>query len=352
MKIVFISGRLGGGGSERVLTLLANEMLKSNDISIITFGHFKDYKNNYQNSCPVYPIEYNTDFDQICKIRRIIKSINPDIVIAFEYYIAMKTIIACTGLRTRVIVSERNDPHKLDAQKAKRILRDYLYKKAERLVCQTNDAANYFNDRGINNTVVIMNPIKKDLPVWKGKDAKKIIVNFCKLEKQKNLPLLINAFSRIHKDFADFELHIYGEGTEEDNLRILINELKLQDSAKIYPFSDDIHNIVSECYMFVSSSYYEGLSNSMLEALAIGIPVICTDCPIGGAKMVIENKKNGILIPVDNQEKMEEAIRYLIENEESLLQFGENSVRIREELSIEKITDTWDILIREVFYNG
>lgn len=345
-KIVFISGRLGGGGSERVLTLIANDLKeKGEDVSIITFGNYKEYANNYKIDCKVYPIRYKNDIDQIIKLRNQIKLLDANIIIAFEYYIAMKTILACYGLKGKVIVSERNDPHKLDKNIIKKLLRNILYKKADYLVCQTNDAARYFSNLGINNTVVIMNPVKSNLPTWKGASSEKVIVNFCRLEKQKNLLLLINSFSIIHEKYPEFKLYIYGEGNEENELKNKINDLGLQDSIKIFPFSKEIHSIISNYYMFVSSSDYEGLSNSMLEAMAIGLPVICTDCPIGGANMVIQHNKNGFLVPVNNEKALVDAMFYYIENPNKIIQISMEEKKVSENFSLENIVKEWRKII-------
>ena len=97
--------------------------------------------------------------------------------------------------------------------------------------------------------------------------------------------------------------------------------------------------------IYVSSSDYEGISNSMLEALAIGIPTICTDCPVGGARMFIESGKNGYLVPVGDSEAMAEKILALIGNEELQQQFSEESRKIRDLLSKDKIYGMWDKLI-------
>lgn len=345
-KIVFISGRLGGGGSERVLTLIANALRKlGHDVTILTFFFDKSDVNNYNNQCPVISIEYSNSIDQMSKMRKKIKAINPDIVIAFEYYIAIKAIFACEGLKIKTIVSERNDPHMIDHLKIKKLLRNIAYKKADILVCQTNDAKKYFCDKGIENIEVILNPIKDNLPLWSAENANNTIVNYCRLEEQKNLPLLINSFNQVRKQFPQFSLHIYGEGTLRNELQLLIDSLSLDKYVFIHPFTKNIHEIVSKSYMFVSSSNYEGLSNSLLESLAIGIPVISTDCPIGGAKMVIENGVNGILTEVGNEEMMATKMKELITNLDFVINLSKNEQKIREKISLESITEMWSKLL-------
>lgn len=341
-KIVFVSGRLGGGGSERVLTLIANSLRTVGyDVTILTFFYNELEANNYNNQCPVVSIEYSNSIDQVFKIRKEIKAINPDVVIAFEYYIAIKVVFACLGLNIKTIVSERNNPHMIDHMRLKKILRDISYKKADVLVCQTNDAKSYFYEKGVKSIKVIPNPIKDNLPIWNVECVNKSVINYCRLEEQKNLELLINSFADVHKQFPDFSLHIYGEGTLKEKLELLIKTLSLDNCTFIHPFTKNIHEIVSKSYMFVSSSDFEGLSNSLLESLAIGIPVVTTDCPIGGARMVIEDGVNGLLTEVGNKDMMVDKMKKLIVDVDFAIKLSKNELEIRDKLSLKAITDMW-----------
>lgn len=341
-NITFVSGRLGGGGSERVLTLIANQMkCDGYNVSIIAFGQMDKV---YYNECSVTILKFTNDFNQIAELRKAIKKNQAEVVIAFEYYVGMKTVLATRGLNIKVIVSERNDPHKLDAQPLKKNLRNLLYGWADVIVCQTDDAKAYFPNRIQKKATVICNPIKDGLPSWTGQQSHTII-NYCKLEKQKNLPLLIDAFDIVKKEHPEWQLEIYGEGSEKQNLLRLIESKGLQENIKIYPFAENIHEIASTKYAFISSSDYEGISNSMLEAMAMGMPVICTDCPIGGAKMVIENNKNGILVPVRNVKELEDKIKYLINCSKNAKRIGEEAINVGKRFSLKEITIQWEKIL-------
>ena len=99
--------------------------------------------------------------------------------------------------------------------------------------------------------------------------------------------------------------------------------------------------------MYISSSDYEGISNAMLEALAVGTPVICTDCPVGGARMFIKNGENGFLFPVGDYVTLAEKMKLLAENEKICENFSNNSIRIRNELNLDKIVSRWEEIVRE-----
>ena len=97
--------------------------------------------------------------------------------------------------------------------------------------------------------------------------------------------------------------------------------------------------------MYVSSSDYEGISNAMLEALAIGMPCVCTDCPIGGANATIRNGENGLLVPIKDKESLYKAMKEIIEDPALATKLSANATKIREELSLDQIARRWEELI-------
>jgi glycosyltransferase involved in cell wall biosynthesis len=257
----------------------------------------------------------------------------------------MKTVLAALGLKMKVVISERNDPNKLNNKFLLKTFRNLLYACSDLLVCQTEDAKTCFSKKMQKKIVVILNPIKKDLPAWDNQNYKHKIINFCRLERQKNLPLLIDSFNEVLRTHPDYELLIYGEGKQKDFLQDYIKKKGLENYIKIEPFSSNIHQIASACQMFVSSSDYEGLSNSMLEAMAMGMPVICTDCPIGGARMVIKNRENGVLVPVGDKDALVNAMNWVIDNPDECRKLSVAAFNIRKELAIEEIIAQWRKLI-------
>lgn len=342
-KVVFVTHRLGGGGSERVLTIVANGLKRlGHDVTIVTFTHSSQA---YQTECEVVELSYTSKFNQITSLRSQLRRLKPDTVIAFEYFVGIKTVMATRGLKCKVIVSERNDPHNLDSQPLKKQVRNLAYLLADVLVCQTDDAKAFFSDRIQKNAVIIMNPIKENLPSWDFEKTTKTIINFCRLEKQKNIPLLIEAFEQVQEAYPEYALAIYGEGKEQQRIEALIKEKQLTEAISLQPFSKEIHNIAARCAMFVSSSDFEGLSNSMIEAMAMGMPVICTDCPIGGARMMIDDNRNGMLVPVRDADRLAQAMLALIEDDEKARRLGKNAYEVREQLTSEQIVGRWETII-------
>ena len=221
------------------------------------------------------------------------------------------------------------------------------FSKADGIVFQSPDAQKWYLENTPVKGTVIFNPVKPDLPEPYCGERKKRIVNFCRISAQKNLLMLADAFALFHKDFPDYELDIIGDavGNDVEGYVDAVNE-KIRNNGcenciHILPSRRDIHEYIKDYAMFVSSSDFEGMSNSMLEAMALGLPVICTDCPAGGARAVIRNGENGILTPVGDANALYLAMKNLAENPDFAETLGKNAVKIRTEQSVEKIIEKW-----------
>lgn len=287
-KAVFVNSCLTNGGSERVMTLIANYFSEHNyDTTMILVRDKKqrDYELNSNIKCIQFT--YNTEnkmqilLKRIRKLRKILKEINPDYIISFMWDINMVTLLANIGLKSKVIISERAHPQMGPQPLEKKVTERYLYKLADKIVFQTNDVKKFYKEKIQRKSVVIPNPINENLPdIFEGEREK----NICaagRLTEQKNFSMLIDAFSEFHKNHKDYKLIIYGEGNLRKELEKQINKLNLKDIVLLPGYVDYVNDKISRCSIYVSTSNYEGISNSMLEALALGVPTICTDCPVG-----------------------------------------------------------------------
>ena len=156
--------------------------------------------------------------------------------------------------------------------------------------------------------------------------------------------MMIDAFFTFHKIYGEYKLEIYGDGPMREELVNYIKKISADSFIKICGHKKNIHEIMAESYAFLLSSDYEGLSNSMLEALCIGVPCICTDCPPGGAKTFIKDGKNGFLVEVNNTNAMTNAMIKLVKNEKLADDFFCANKNIRDELEEEKICERWEKL--------
>ena len=346
-KVMFVCQSLGNGGAERVVSVLTDELSEADyRVFILTMTKEKQVYNINENVEIVAPHKnYNAGIlgklQRVKIIRDEIIKHKIDVVVAFSHYNAMFSVIASYGLPVRIIGSERNDPAQLKNRKILNSTRNILYKKLDCLVCQTDEAKAYFPNKIQEKTTIILNPSSASIiDPYCGEKEKKI-VTFCRLEPQKNLRMLIDAFEMLYEEYPDYELNIYGEGSERENLLNYIVSKGLVNVISIKPFCKDVHQKVMKATIFALPSNYEGLSNSMIEAMALGIPTVVTDCPCGGARMVIENNKNGIMVAVDDPKAMYEAFKKIIVSPKFAKELSNNGVKIRDKLNCKKIAKQW-----------
>lgn len=350
-KIAFVIDTLFGGGAERVTAALANEFCKdiNNQIHIVTYNI--DKKKEYPvDACiirhEIGNVTGKNIVQRICKrvarIRKIIKAIDPCCVVSLGSPIIVNPlVVALIGLKYPLILSERNDPQRFPKSKFQRFLRMLCYVYSDGLVFQTHEAKAYFPKFIQNKGEVICNPITSNLPDPYQGERDYRIVNFCRLTSQKNLDLLIDAFSDICHELSQYSLHIYGDGEDRERLEFKIRMMGLSDKVVFHGYSNNIYVDINKASLFVSSSNYEGISNSMLEAIALGIPSICTDCPAGGARETIENGVNGFLVPVGNRGKMAKLMKKVLTDELLAKSISNEGLKLRDKISVGEISRKW-----------
>ena len=346
-NIVFVMNNIGDGGAERVGVTVAKYMAaQGNHVSIVKmFSTYNDYSVAGIDKIVTLPNssnKYLKHFKRLLAFQKFCRKNKTDVVIVMGVGDMMIHYFKKLHPKVKLILSERNDPvsqYSVDKVLGKRVNK-YLAC-AERVVFQTQDAQNYFEENVQKKGVIIHNKKKKDLPDPFSGVRRKEIVNFCRLNPQKNLPHLFEAFGKLHQDYPDYTLRIYGRGELKESLTELIKKHKQSEYIYIEDFASDIHQKIRDAAMFVSSSDFEGISNSMLESMAIGLPVICTDCPAGGARMMIEHKKNGLLVPVGDADALYHGMKYIIENPDHAAKMSAEAVKIRQRLAEDVICQQW-----------
>ena len=345
MKILFVVSSLGMGGEQKVVTLLSNKMSQlGHEITIQTLVNSKaEFKLN--SSVQILDAIDNSgdagfkNMSRIFKLRRLMKAQKPDVVIAFA--VIPGILCSFAGINTaKVIVCERNDPDIYS--KIYKAARRIAYPFAAGAVFQTRDAKAYFADWLKCPSVVIENPLDiKALPEQSSGKRRKEIVAGGRLMPQKNFQLLINSFAEISSRYPEYKLAIYGNGPAYDKLNDLIKEKNLEQQAALKPAVADFPREIKDAEIFVLPSNHEGFPNILAEAMAVGLPVIATDCPVGGPREMINNGENGLLIGVGDEEALKAAlIKYL---DDPLLRAGCacNAYSVRERLEVSNITNKW-----------
>lgn len=349
-KVMIISTGLAHGGLERVSSILANE-LSNRGYKVYFLALYHKEKTYILNDKIVY---FNCDINENSKVKRyylrskfifeMVKKYKPDII--YSFVSAETLILTITGSNNKVVYSERTDPTS-DSKKIK-IIKKFLYSKSKCVVFQTVAAREYFSDKIKKKSVVIANPIDQSLPSWEIDNHEKIVLTACRISPEKNIEMLLNAFKIFVEKNSEYKLKIYGEITNREYYKKLVDMVKnndIKNEVSFCGFCEDVQEQEKNGEIFVLTSNYEGLSNSMLEALCMGMPCICTDCPCGGAATYIKDGVNGFLVAVNDYKELAIKMDELVGNLELEKRFSEEAKKLKNELDKSYIVDQWEELI-------
>jgi len=228
------------------------------------------------------------------------------------------------GVSTRVVVTVHNtlSQESQNATEIKKRLAPYLarwfYPWADAVVTVSQGAYEDLVRLGLSSErlKVIYNPVvtpelgKKALESldcsWFSQGEPPVILAVGRLEAQKDFPTLIQAFARV-KQQRPARLMILGEGKDRPFLEALVQELDLAENVALPGFVDNPYAYMAKAAVFVLSSLYEGLPTVLIEAMAMGTPVVSTNCKSGPTE-ILENGRYGKLVEVGDINGMAEAI--------------------------------------------
>lgn len=238
----------------------------------------------------------------------------------------------------KLITSERNNPL-FDSKKNKRLKKRVFYR-CDGIVFQTERALNCFPDAIKKRGIIIPNAVGNDLAYTIIADPFKTkkISAIGRLSPQKDFNTLIKAFSIFSIIHNDYELNIYGDGPLKKELMEFAKSLKIEEKVVFKGASKDALKEISDSSMFIMSSIYEGMPNALMEAMAIGLPCISTDCPFGPSEL-ITNGVNGFLVPVGDSRSLAKAMDDIVNDKDNSLRIGINARNILNSNSISTIAE-------------
>lgn len=355
MKLLFVIPRMSGGGAERVIANLSNAMSLKNKVRIVTIvskdSFYKINENvdiqsanlkiNRSSIFTTYGCYIKYFFKSLKFIKKNIEEMKPDCIISFLPETDILTYLASKkNKKVAKIFSERNDP----SQRSKFLQKilNTIYKKADLFVCQSAKVYQYYSKIDNNKKIIIPNPINCEvLPEPSIDEGSKNVVSAGRFFEQKNFSLLIRSFEKaINFLPKETNLIIYGDGPLRNQYEDLIKKLDLQNRVLLPGSKKDVFNEISNGAVFVLSSNYEGFPNVLLESMAIGLPVISTNFYTGVAEELIKTE-NGIIVPVNDDNKMSEAIISLMKDYEKRIKMRKENVKVRDYYSIDIIMKKW-----------
>lgn len=348
-NIVLYINNLEKGGAERAILQLATGFHEQNykTTVITTFEGNNEYdfpKNiNRINLLDKQDTgnRIKRNFFLIHKLRKILKTQNPDFLISFMAEANFRAILSSIGLKTKCIVSVRNDPEKEYAGKLGKFVGNYIMPIADGCVFQTNEAQAWFPKKLQRKSKIIYNAVKDDFFKIQRNIEENTIVTCGRLEEQKNHKMLIDAFEIVVKKCKYAKLYIYGEGSLRNELQNIIDKKGLSNNIKLCGNSNDIPGVLSRAEIFVLSSDYEGMPNALMEALAAGVPSISTDCPCGGPRMLINDDQSGLLVETGSYIELSSAIIDVLQDKELQDKYSKESKKNANQYKSTFVLNSW-----------
>lgn len=340
----------GFGGAEKSLISLANELKKRGyNISIINIGNGEiSYQVNEK--IKILNINVRDKVKRFFEFRKIVIKNKYDIIINYWTQSAIFSAMFCKKNKIKTIYSERADPSDKEYTGLLGFLRNRYFKNIDGFVFQTEAAKNYFPENIRAKSVVIHNPIfiKKndyDIP----EERKKKIVTVGRLHEQKNQKFLLEVFRKFLEKHPGYILELYGEGELKEKLKEYAEELSIDKNVKFLGNRKDIYSCIIDAKMFVLTSKYEGMPNVVLEAMALGVPTICSNYrPKNAVYEIIVNGKNGFVFEQDDKEGLLKIMNEMVENKELAKKISCNSKNICETHSKENIYNKWEDFINKI----
>lgn len=354
MRITFLLASLGSGGAERVVSLLANKLVeRGHQVDIICLK-FNDvyYQTDPRVKITLAMKQTKNRLTEVFWLRKYIKKQKPDVVIPFTEGVYCFTIFSLLGTEIPIIASERLDPAAMS--KTRKVLKRLLLPYADWLVVQTQSIKEYFPKSIQKKSSIIYNPVNDEvfhqiengeLKIENGERLNRII-SVGRLYPQKNQEMMIRAFAKVADEFPDWQLVIYGEGPLRESLELIVESLEMQGRVLLPGRTEHVIEELRKSKIFCMSSDFEGMSNSMIEAICLGLPIVSTK--VSGTNELVQDGVNGFLVELGDMDGMADAFFQLMKGNKIAQMAYEINKSKATWFQLDSIVDEWLIIIGNV----
>ncbi|MGM0377187.1 MAG: glycosyltransferase [Bacteroidota bacterium] len=363
MKIVLINsiGKQKWGGGEKWMIMAAGGLMSlGHDVVAICRKESRLARKAREHNIPVEEIGANSDFDVIACFQfcNFFKSFKPDVVIGCQNKDWRVGALALKLIGSRAKVYSR--------QGLQLLKNSWWYKwtiklLSDGIITNTYTIKKYYDsflpvDK--NFIQVISNGVETAPADSKGFDYSQffseeeknpiIILSTGRLAKQKGFKFLISAASDVIKDHPNAYFFLAGQGKLESEIKEQIKRYGIEKNFILLGFFEDIHPLLKNADIFVFSSLYEGMPNSLLEAMAHGLPVVSTN--VNGVTELIKQGVNGFTVSPGAAHELSETLRHVIENMEETKQIGHNARDfVGKNFGVQTMVENLDFFVKNGF---
>jgi len=365
-KLFVVIGKLGGGGAEHVVIRILRHLDRERFLPVLVlFEREGVLLDEVPADVPILDCGRRREggaFRWLGRFATFLRRESPDVVLSFMWFTNAVTLLSrlVSGARCRFIVSERMTVIGSDegfvAEFLRRISIRMLYPTAERIVCNSSAMRRHFVDRfriPENKVVSIPNPVEiEEIRRKSGQSGTgmqlpgnmPVVVGMGRLSREKGFDILIRAAG---KSSVSFHLLLVGEGKEKESLGRLVRSLGISERVTFAGYRSNPYPYLGLASVFVLPSRYEGFPNSLVEAMALGLPCIATRCPTGPEEIIVDGE-TGLLVPVEDPEATARAIDRLLEDPSLRDRLGNAALESVKRIDAPRIVLQYESLLEEV----
>lgn len=362
------------GGMERVLCLKANYLARAGYEIYLILTDGKDKKIWYELEPEIKIIHLDINFDELWhlpllkkitvylrkqkiykqRLKQCLDEIHPDITIStLRREINFINQLKDGSRKVGEIHVNRKNYRNFNGQNPsffKKLLQQYWtrqflrkIKQLDRFVVLCEEDKKQYPE--LKNICVISNPLTF-FPDKVSDDNSKQILAVGRYEPQKGFDLLLQAWQKVHREFPDYTLAIYGAGDHAPYDRI-VRELHLEDSCRLNGPVENITEKYLESCLFVLSSRFEGFGMVITEAMACSVPAVSFSCPCG-PRDIIRDGEDGLLVENGNIEELSEKIIYMLQHPNKRKEMGKAARKNVERFRMQSIGKQWIELFNQL----
>jgi glycosyltransferase involved in cell wall biosynthesis len=276
--------------------------------------------------------------NRVKKLKNIWREIKPDIIVSFIRKNNLMAVASSRGLNIPVVVSIRSNPARELEGRFFKPLSFFMFRFVSGIIMQTTAGVEFLPGYLKKKAIVMPNSIDGSFvgDICE-KERKLEIVLVGRIDKNKNQKMVLKVFDKIKDEYPNWNLHLYGDGESKEELQ---NEYR-DDRIVFHGQVSGVKDYIKDSSIFVLPSKQEGMPNALIEAMALGLACISTDCPCGGPADLIKHDENGILIPVDDEKELEKQLVRLMNDANLRELLGKEATKISKMLSPDIVNAKW-----------